>query len=137
VGISQVFTTPSESIEKASPSLVCRLTHLTGAGARVVGSESGVFVFAEKALICQKLMDLPKDFDTRVRGEEKIRVGEKHWELGMDRRGNKLCYDFRCTNSFKFRTPTICCARCKLLTYVLFHNFVSLKTDRPDPDNSR
>lgn len=48
---------------------------MTGAGARGVGSESGIFVFVNKALICQKPIDLPKDFETRVRGEEKIRVG--------------------------------------------------------------
>ena len=48
-----------------------------------------------------------------------------------------VCYIFCCTNVIKFRTPTICCARCYFHTYVMFHKFVSPKVDRPDPDNSR
>ena len=57
---------------------------MTGARARGVGSESGIFVFVNKALICQKSIDLPKDFETRVRGEEKIRVGGNGWFPGPD-----------------------------------------------------
>ena len=73
VKISQVFTTPSESIEKAKPSFACRLTALIGAEVGSKVSISGAPGFADGVLICQNLTDLSKDAEMRIREEGKTR----------------------------------------------------------------
>ena len=69
--ISQVFTTPAESLEITIPSVACRLTDLIGTGVGGVGSKSVIAKSADKALVCQNLTDL--SWDDEIREEENVR----------------------------------------------------------------
>jgi len=71
--MSQVLTTPCESIEKAKPSLVCRLTALIGAEVREIDSESSATWSSNKAPTCQNLIELSLDAEMRVKEEAKAR----------------------------------------------------------------
>ena len=71
VRISQVFTTLAESLEMAIPSVACRLTDLIGTGVSGVDSGSGTVRSADKALVCQNLIDLSEDDE--IREEENVR----------------------------------------------------------------
>ena len=71
VRISQVFTTPAESLEIAIPSVACRLTDLIETEASSEDSESGATGSADEVSICQNLIDLSSDDD--IREEENVR----------------------------------------------------------------
>ena len=73
VEISQVFTTPSASLEIATPALVCRLTDLIEGGLGGVDSGSVAAVSADRLLICQNLIEKSLDAEIREEGEENIR----------------------------------------------------------------
>jgi len=66
---SQVFTTPSESLEMADPSFARSEMDLIGAGTSSVGSESAATGFV-KALICQNLIEL--SLDAEIMEEENV-----------------------------------------------------------------
>ena len=57
VEISQVLTTPFESLEIARPSFACRVTDIIGAEARDVDFELVTTGLVGKALICQNLIE--------------------------------------------------------------------------------
>ena len=71
VGISQIFTSPAESLEVAVPSVACRLTDQIGTGVSGVDSESGTARSDDKVLVCQNLIDLSPDDE--IREEENMR----------------------------------------------------------------
>ena len=71
VEMSQIFTTPSESLEMAIPSVDCRLTDLIEAEASGVDSESAATGSVGKAPVCQNLIDL--SWDEEIREEENTR----------------------------------------------------------------
>jgi len=64
--------------------LVCRLTYLIGVEVRGIDSESGVSISDDEAPICQNLIVLSSDVETRVRGEEKKKVVV--WSLKISRK---------------------------------------------------
>ena len=71
VRISQVFTTPAESLEIAIPLVTCRLTDLIGAGVSSVDFELDAAGSTDKVLVCQNLIDLSPDDE--IREEENMR----------------------------------------------------------------
>ena len=62
---SQIFTTPSESLEIAEPLFACREMDLTGAETGGVDLKP-VATGSVKALICQNLTELSLDAEIRV-----------------------------------------------------------------------
>ena len=71
VKISQVLTTPAESLEITIPSFVCRVTDLIEADASGTSSELVVTGSVSGALICQKLID--PSSDKKMRDKENVR----------------------------------------------------------------
>ena len=71
VKISQIFTTPAESLEIAIPSATCRLIDKIETGASGVDSESGVAGSADEEPVCQNLTELSQDDE--IREEENVR----------------------------------------------------------------
>ena len=68
--MSQVLTTPSESLEIAMPSFVCRVIDLIGAK---VDFELHATGSIEKVPICQNLTDWSLDAEMRDEEEENVR----------------------------------------------------------------
>ena len=71
VRISQVFTTPAESLEIAIPSVACRLTDSIETEANSEDSEPGATGSADEVPICQNLIELSSDDE--IREEENVR----------------------------------------------------------------
>jgi len=69
--MSQVFTTPAESLEIAIPLFTCRPTDLIEAKTGGVGTKSVVTGSADEVLICQNLIDPSQDDE--IREEKNIR----------------------------------------------------------------
>ena len=70
--MSQIFTTPSESIEKAKPSFACRLTALIGMEAGSDDSGLHILELVNEGSICQNLIVLSLDAEMRREEEEKV-----------------------------------------------------------------
>ena len=66
--MSQVFTTPAESLEIATPSLTCRLTDSIGDGVGVVEVVSAAAGFVDEILVFQNLTVLSSDAEMREDG---------------------------------------------------------------------
>ena len=71
--MSHVFTTPSESLEIAIPSTVCRLMDLIGTEVDDAGFGLLATGSVDKGLICQNLADLSSDVEMSKEGEENAR----------------------------------------------------------------
>ena len=70
VKISQLFTTPFESVEMAMPSFACRLIDLIGAEAGGMEIRLVVAGSVDEEPICQNLTDLSLDAETREEENE-------------------------------------------------------------------
>ena len=73
VEISQVFTTPAESLEMTMLSLACRLMDSIMTEWNEVVCSFYVTLSVDKAPSSQNLADLSSDIETRQEGEENIR----------------------------------------------------------------
>ena len=73
VEVSQVFIVPSESLEIVIPSFACRMIDVIGAEVRGVDFGSVVTGSADRAPICQNLIDWSLEVEMRVEEEENAR----------------------------------------------------------------